>query len=249
MLTDIILFPKNVTSNEYEYIDPKDIVRRLPVRKESRRDTTSRNTYTHCISSSMYKKKSGKEITRSDTPEESTVSNKQAVQGKAITRRQVSTPDQTVTSSQASIRRQISEQHQTVSSGQASIRRQVSESHQTVRSSQATFAAIGTEAARKALKHVSLNPEKTLTCQAQTEYTSLHHTSAYRDVKDMNVDEISDWMTRMMMSQYVEVIVSNGVDGALLQSLDEDILTREFGMTRFHAIKLLKFANDGYRPT
>ena len=232
MLADIILFPKNVTSNEYEYIDPKDIVRRLPVRKDNRRDTTSRNTY---ISSSEWKKKSEKEAIKPATSQESTVSSKKAVQGKASIRRQVSTPDHTVPSRQASVRRQVSEPHQTVPS------------------SQATFAAIGTEAARKALKRVSLNrgvsTAEIPTCHAPTEYTTLHHTLAYRDVKDMSVDEISNWMTRMKLSQYVDVIVSNCVDGALLQSLDEDILTREFGLTRFHALKLLKFANDGYRPT
>ena len=114
-------------------------------------------------------------------------------------------------------------------------------------SSQAVFAAAGTEAARQATKRLSRQTPPT--SPALVGHPTLNHPPSHSDVKDMSVDEITEWMRRMNMAQYTDVIVTNGVDGTLLKSLDEDILTREFGFTRFNAIKLLKFANEGYRPT
>ena len=114
-------------------------------------------------------------------------------------------------------------------------------------SSQAVFAAAGTEAARQATKRLSRQTPPT--SPALVGHPTLNHPQSHTDVKDMSVDEITDWMRRMKMGQYTDVIVTNGVDGTLLKSLDEDILTRELGFTRFYAIKLLKFANEGYRPT
>lgn len=108
------------------------------------------------------------------------------------------------------------------------------------------------EAARKAAttKRLTRYGDQTLPVSpAKMGYSTLNRPPSHTGVKDMSVDEITYWMRRMNMAQYTDIFMINGIDGTLLKSLDEDILTREFGLTRFNAIKLLKFANEGYRPT
>ncbi|KAI0236300.1 hypothetical protein LSAT2_013124 [Lamellibrachia satsuma] len=286
---DIILFPKNVTSNEYEYIDPETIVRRAPMKAPATKKPSKENPY---VSTPHPMKKTGKEGSKrtGTAPAPVAVPGKPAIPGKPATVRGQVVANQ--------MYGQSTNQGQVGVQGRATISTP----------SQAVLAAAGTEAARRASKRAILNMGQAhpaspaqpvspsspaqpvspsypaqpvspsspappvneyarLTCngpgQAQPvsprspalvspgplgHTTHRHPPTAHRDVKDMTVGEICTWMGRMNMSQHADVIVKNGVDGTLLQSLDEDILTREFGLSRFHAIKLLKFANEGYRP-
>ncbi|KAI0236298.1 hypothetical protein LSAT2_013122 [Lamellibrachia satsuma] len=283
---DIILFPKNITSNEYQYIDPETIVRRAPSKMPGTKRASKENAY---VSQPHSVKNTGKERTKSKTPALVAVPGKPVMPGKPVVPRSATMRGQGVVNQMYG---------QSANHGQASVQGRATVSMP----SQCVFVADGMAVARKASKRATLNMDQVLPTspsspaqpvspamvgyakrnhhgqgQAQPvspapvgyakhnhhgqgqpalvspgpvgRATHRHPTTAHRDVKDMTVGEICTWMGRMNMSQHADVIVKNSVDGTLLQSLDEDILTREFGLSRFHAIKLLKFANEGYRPT
>ena len=50
------------------------------------------------------------------------------------------------------------------------------------------------------------------------------------------------------LQQYITVFRKQQIDGALLLSLDSDVLIEDFGFKRFDAIKLFKFAREGWIP-
>lgn len=261
---EIILFPKNITSNEYEYIDPANIMRSTPVRKPtaSTKAPSKGNPYVSLSKTSNKKGAKppspapvapvaasvpGKPVMPSKPPvlSSATVRGHAAMLGQATKRGQ----GRTAVQGQESVYRQADVPNQAATLSQANPSYQANPVHKAPPSCQAVFTAAGSEVAREATKRRTRPTDQTPPTKPLVGYSTLNRRPSHTDIKDMSVDEITDWMRRMNMGQYTDVIVTNGIDGALLESLDEDILTREFGFTRFHAIKLLKFANQGYRPT
>ncbi len=68
------------------------------------------------------------------------------------------------------------------------------------------------------------------------------------DIHTYTVHDVTEALRLLSMEQYTDTFRTNQVDGSLLASMDHDILHDEFGMTKFQAIKLLKFANEKWRP-
>ncbi|XP_062613820.1 uncharacterized protein LOC134275567 [Saccostrea cucullata] len=67
-------------------------------------------------------------------------------------------------------------------------------------------------------------------------------------IPTMSVSEVTYWLGVLKLDQYTDTFKENDVDGVLLSELDDSILQKEFGMSRFHAIKLRKFISEGYIP-
>lgn len=67
-------------------------------------------------------------------------------------------------------------------------------------------------------------------------------------VPRMSVSELQYWLGLLRLEQYADSFRENEVDGGLLLELTEDVLVKDFGMSKFHAIKLRKFATEGYLP-
>lgn len=68
------------------------------------------------------------------------------------------------------------------------------------------------------------------------------------DITLLSVGDIARCLSLLNLDQYVQLFQENQVDGVLLGCLDEDVLTQDFGLKRFDAIKLSKFARKGWRP-
>ncbi len=68
------------------------------------------------------------------------------------------------------------------------------------------------------------------------------------DIHTYTVHDVTEALRLLSMEQYTNTFRTNQVDGSLLASMDHGILHDEFGMTKFQAIKLLKFANEKWRP-
>ena len=69
------------------------------------------------------------------------------------------------------------------------------------------------------------------------------------DISTLTQSQLVKCMRMLKISEpCVCSFVEQGVDGNLLTSLDESILAEEFNFSRFDAIKLMRFAKDGYRP-
>ena len=65
----------------------------------------------------------------------------------------------------------------------------------------------------------------------------------------MTVDEVAKCLNFLKFTEdTVKKFVDNDIDGSLLLSLDEKILVGEFGFQLFDSRKLLKFANEDWRP-
>lgn len=67
-------------------------------------------------------------------------------------------------------------------------------------------------------------------------------------IPSMSVSDVGYWLGVLKLDQYVGTFKENLVDGSILPELDDDILQREFKMSRFHTIKLRKFLTEGYIP-
>jgi uncharacterized protein (UPF0218 family) len=67
-------------------------------------------------------------------------------------------------------------------------------------------------------------------------------------IKVLTVEDVSEYLGRLNLHKYVETFINGQVDGELLLSLNEDILTKEFKMKAHEAIKLRKFAKEGHLP-
>lgn len=67
-------------------------------------------------------------------------------------------------------------------------------------------------------------------------------------VPHMSVSDVQYWLRALRLDQYAGAFFKNEVDGALLLELDNGVLVGEFGMSKLHAIKLRKFATEGYMP-
>jgi len=68
------------------------------------------------------------------------------------------------------------------------------------------------------------------------------------DVQHFTVREIADCLRLLKMERYAEQFAEQDVDGALLVSMDEDLLQDSFGMTGLEAKKIFQFAKKGWRP-
>ncbi|XP_063406652.1 uncharacterized protein LOC134690613 [Mytilus trossulus] len=68
------------------------------------------------------------------------------------------------------------------------------------------------------------------------------------DVENLSVQELGQYLHVLNLGKHEETLSDALIDGSLIKDLDEKILREEFGFTRFEAIKLMKFARDGYLP-
>ena len=81
----------------------------------------------------------------------------------------------------------------------------------------------------------------------EKEFETLHDVPA--DIRTLTQKQLTTCMRMLKISEIgVCSLAEQGVDGNILVSLDESILTDEFRFTRFDAIKLMRFAKEGYRP-
>jgi len=81
----------------------------------------------------------------------------------------------------------------------------------------------------------------------EREFETLHDVPA--DISTLTQKQLTTCMRMLKISEIsVCSMTEEGVDGNILVSLDESILTDEFRFTRFDAIKLMRFAKEGYRP-
>lgn len=68
------------------------------------------------------------------------------------------------------------------------------------------------------------------------------------DIVSLSVEQVSACLVVLKLGQYVRTFREQQIDGALLSCLDKDVLVSDFGFRKFDAIKLAKFARDGWRP-
>lgn len=72
--------------------------------------------------------------------------------------------------------------------------------------------------------------------------------SGPENVGSLSMEDICDWLDKLNLSQYRQTFYDNMVDGVILLSMDEQMLREEFNMSRFEAMKLMKFAKSGHIP-
>lgn len=68
------------------------------------------------------------------------------------------------------------------------------------------------------------------------------------DIDSLSIRDLGQYLNILNIGQYAKQLADAQIDGILLKELDEQILTEEFGLKRFEAIKLMKFARHGYLP-
>ena len=90
------------------------------------------------------------------------------------------------------------------------------------------------------------SPPKTKPGKKEKVYNTLRDVP--KSVKKMSKMEVADCLRLMHLERYSELFLQKDVDGMLLIDLDVDTLMSEFGMSKFEAIKVHKFAKDGWRP-
>ena len=78
------------------------------------------------------------------------------------------------------------------------------------------------------------------------EPTYFTHKDVKVPVNKMSMKEVSATLMLLKLDKYTEQFKENDIDGAMLADLDEDILIKEFGMSSFEALKLIKFV-QGWR--
>jgi len=60
--------------------------------------------------------------------------------------------------------------------------------------------------------------------------------------------KVGECLRLLHLGQYVDQFRRMDVDGQLLVSLNVQVLTADFNFSVFEAIKLMKFALEGWRP-
>ncbi len=65
---------------------------------------------------------------------------------------------------------------------------------------------------------------------------------------DLTVSDVSLCLERLNLGRLVDRFQQDQIDGALLESIDEQILLDDFGLSKFEARKLTKFVKGGWRP-
>jgi hypothetical protein len=68
------------------------------------------------------------------------------------------------------------------------------------------------------------------------------------DIDSLLIQDLGEYLHILNIGQYAEKLADAQIDGILLKELDEQILIEEFGLKRFEAIKLMKFARHGHLP-
>jgi len=68
------------------------------------------------------------------------------------------------------------------------------------------------------------------------------------DLRELSVAEVLQCLRWLNLDAHVERFRAEHIDGELLTSVDQQLLVDEFGFKRFDAIKLEKFARNGWRP-
>jgi hypothetical protein len=68
------------------------------------------------------------------------------------------------------------------------------------------------------------------------------------NVQRFTINEVADCLRLLKMEKYVTPFAEQDVDGALLVTMDEDLLQDSFGMTGLEAKKIVEFAKNGWRP-
>jgi hypothetical protein len=68
------------------------------------------------------------------------------------------------------------------------------------------------------------------------------------EIKQLTIEDVSDYLKILQLHDYVEVFAENQVDGLLLTELDEAILVSDFNMRKFEAKKLRNFSKEGRLP-
>lgn len=67
-------------------------------------------------------------------------------------------------------------------------------------------------------------------------------------LKEITVNEVCEWLTKLGLAQYIETFVQESVDGKLLLDLDEEMM-KDLGISSsLHRKKLTKFIKDGWIP-
>lgn len=67
-------------------------------------------------------------------------------------------------------------------------------------------------------------------------------------IGDLSVEDVADCLRKLRLDAFVDAFQRQGVDGALLAHIDEQMLTSDFAMSRFEAKKLLMYVKQGWRP-
>lgn len=94
----------------------------------------------------------------------------------------------------------------------------------------------------------SLNQVRTAPLPSTTKPSWRYADDVPIDIASLSVEQVSACLTVLNLSQYVRTFREQQIDGALLSCLDKDVLVSDFGFRKFDAIKLAKFARDGWRP-
>ncbi|XP_072170181.1 uncharacterized protein [Diadema setosum] len=69
-----------------------------------------------------------------------------------------------------------------------------------------------------------------------------------RDISRLTCEQVAQALALLkVQDRVIEAFLEDQMNGALLQSMSQDILEKEFHMSPFHAIKVIKFVN-GWRP-
>lgn len=68
------------------------------------------------------------------------------------------------------------------------------------------------------------------------------------NVGTLTMEDVCDWLDKLNLGRYRDTFLDNMVDGVILLSMDGEMLREEFEMTRFEAMKLMKFAKSGHVP-
>ncbi|XP_076084925.1 uncharacterized protein LOC143055647 [Mytilus galloprovincialis] len=89
---------------------------------------------------------------------------------------------------------------------------------------------------------------KTLLDKTSPRINIVNSISCPPDVENLSVQELGQYLHVLNLGKHEETLSEALIDGSLIKDLDEKILREEFGFTRFEAIKLMKFARNGYLP-
>ena len=82
-----------------------------------------------------------------------------------------------------------------------------------------------------------------------SEWKTINDVPVGINIAQMTVDDVAKCLKLLKFTEdTVQKFVDNDIDGSLLLSLDEKILVGEFGFQLFDSRKLLKFANEDWRP-
>jgi len=94
-----------------------------------------------------------------------------------------------------------------------------------------------------------VTPNTSATCSLHRKQAKTNTDDAQLELCTLTVAQLTDRLRSLKIPDpCVTALVNSDVDGELLASLDEKILTDEFQFSRFNAIKLMKHVREGYFP-